>query len=71
MMKDKTTSIFQCLDNDNYFHIHIVTLKNHTGCTFELQKVFHKNKKPPNLVATSDCQFQLLAGSGSNSWFGY
>ncbi len=38
---------------------------------FWVTKVFHKNKKPPNLVATSVGQFHFLASSGSNSWFGY
>jgi hypothetical protein len=47
MMKDKTTSIFQCLDNDNYFHIHIVTLKYQTGCTSDLQRFFIKIKNHP------------------------
>jgi hypothetical protein len=38
---------FSMLRQHNYFHIHIVTLKNQTGCTFELQRFFIKIKNHP------------------------
>jgi hypothetical protein len=57
MMKDKTTSIFQCLDNENYFHI--VTLKNQTGCTSEFKRFFIKIKNLPTWLLPMMANFNF------------